>query len=158
MKVQAAEKFKENEEIQDPVKLTLALHQVAYNVQYKTHFPLSQWNITRRLHLTKQDKDMSLLQYYERFKSIAETADYVDIKLGIGKGMKDFVTQSSATETAAEIYRGISFLMGGDRYYYWKLLEELHNDYLSGNDRYPKSLDEAYTLMSDLGYLSLPDR
>ena len=58
-------------------------------------------------------------------------------------------SQSSATETAAEIYRGISFLMGGDRDYYWKLLEELHNDYLSGNDRYPKSLDEAYTLMSD---------
>ena len=39
--------------------------------------------------------------------------------------------------------------MGGDGDYYWKLLEELHNDYLSGNDRYSKSLDEAYILMSD---------
>ena len=39
--------------------------------------------------------------------------------------------------------------MGWDMDYYWKLLEELHNDYLSGNNRYPKSLDKAYNLMSD---------
>ena len=82
------------------------------------------------MHLTRQNKGMSLLQYYERFNSITDTEDCVNIKLGIGKGMKDFTTQLSATETAAEIYCGISFIMGGDRYYYWELLEDLHNDYL----------------------------
>ena len=92
---------------------------------------------------------MSLLQYYERFKGISDTEDYVDIKIGIGKGIKDFDTQSSATYTEAEIYCGISFLMGGDMYYHWKLLEELHNDNLMGKDGYPKSLYKAYTLMSD---------
>ena len=50
---------------------------------------------------------MSLLQYYERFKSITDMVDYVNIELVIGKGMKDFATQSSATETGAEIYCGI---------------------------------------------------
>ena len=39
--------------------------------------------------------------------------------------------------------------MVGDMDYYWKLLEEMQNDYLSGNERYLKLLDEAYTLMSD---------
>ena len=63
--------------------------------------------------------------------------------------MKDLSTQSSAIQTASEIYRGISFLMGGDRYYYWELLEQLHNDYLSGNYIYLKFLDDGYTLMND---------
>ena len=63
--------------------------------------------------------------------------------------MKYFFNKSSATETAAENYCGISFLTGGDMDYYWKLPEDLHNDQLSGNGRYPKSLDEDCTLMSD---------
>ena len=50
---------------------------------------------------------MSLLQYYERFKSIEYTEESVGIKLGIGKVIKYFATQSSATDNAAEIYRGI---------------------------------------------------
>ena len=58
VKVQAVDKFKEIEEIQDPVKLELVLRQVAYNVQYKTYFPLSEWTINQRLHLPRQDKGM----------------------------------------------------------------------------------------------------
>ena len=77
--------------------------QVAYSVQYNTSFPLSKWAITWRLHLIKQDTGVSLLHYYERFKSIADMADSVDIELGIGKGVKYFATQSSATETEDEI-------------------------------------------------------
>ena len=65
---------------------------------------------------------MSLLHHYERFNVIADTEDCVDIELGIGQVMKDFSTQSSATKTAAEIYHGIYFLMGGDMSYYCKIL------------------------------------
>ena len=92
---------------------------------------------------------MSLLQYYERFNSIAETEDSIDVKIGVRKLIKDFATQSSAIDTADEIYCGISFLRGGIRDNYLKLLEELHNDYLLCNYQFPKSLYEAYTLMSD---------
>ena len=92
---------------------------------------------------------MPLLQYYKCFKSIAHTEDYVEIKLGIGKVMKDFATQSSAKYTAAEIYCGISFLMGGDMDYYFKLLEEIHKAFLPGNDIYPNSFYKVYTLMSE---------
>ena len=41
VKIQAFKKFKEIVEIQDSVKLALALRQVDYNVQYKTYFRLS---------------------------------------------------------------------------------------------------------------------
>ena len=64
------------------------------------------------MNLTRQDKGMSLLQYYERFESIADTSDSFKTELGIGKGMKYFATNLSSTETADEIYRGISFIMG----------------------------------------------
>ena len=63
-----------------------------------------------------------MIQYYEHFRSIADTEYSVGTELVIGKGVKDFATRSSSTETAAEIYGGISFLMGGDRDYYWKML------------------------------------
>ena len=36
---------------------------------------------------------MSLLQFYERFKSIADTEDSVKTELGTGKGITDFATQ-----------------------------------------------------------------
>ena len=122
VKVQYFNKFKEIDQIQDPVKFELALRQVADNLQYKTYFPLSEWTITQKLHSTKQDKGMSLLPYHDRFKSIADTENYVDIKLVIWKGMKEFSTQSSATDTKAETYHRISFLMGGDRDYYCNML------------------------------------
>ena len=124
------------------------MRQVAYNVQNNRYFTLSKLTITQRLHITKQDKGVSLIQYYERFKSITYTAYSVNSELRIRNRMKHFFNKSSATETAAENYCGISFLTGGDMDYYWKLLAELYNDYLSGNNRYPKSLDKAYTLMS----------
>ena len=38
--------------------------------------------------------------------------------------------------------------MGVHRYYYWKLLKELYNDYLSVNNKYPKFIDKAYTRIS----------
>ena len=74
--------------------MALKLRQVAYNVQYKTYFMMYEWNITCRLNLTRKYKGMSLLRYYERFKSIADTENSVNIKLGIGKGMKDFAKES----------------------------------------------------------------
>ena len=48
---------------------------------------------------------MSLLQYYEHFKGIADTEDYIEIELGIGKVIKDFAAQSSATYTAAVMWK-----------------------------------------------------
>ena len=48
---------------------------------------------------------MSQLQYYEHFKGIAGTEDSIEIKLGIGKVMKDFAAQSSATYTAAVMWK-----------------------------------------------------
>ena len=72
--------------------MSLALRKVSYNFHYKAYFSLSEWTTTQRVHLKRQDKGMSLCQYYERFKIIADTADYVNNEMVIGNGMKDFAT------------------------------------------------------------------
>jgi hypothetical protein len=48
-----------------------------------------------------------------------------------------------------EQYLATVFLHGSDRNRYGKLLEDLENDYTHGQDRYPKTITAAYSLLTN---------
>jgi hypothetical protein len=46
-----------------------------------------------------------------------------------------------------EEYLACAFLLASDRKRYGKLIEDLENDHIQKNDKYPKTLVEAYNLL-----------
>jgi hypothetical protein len=48
-----------------------------------------------------------------------------------------------AEAAAKEEYLACAFLLGSDRLRYGKLIEDLENDHIQRNDKYPKTLVEA---------------
>ena len=51
--------------------------------------------------------------------------------------------KARAVENVRDAYMGCLFIHNSDRLRYSGLAQELHNDFLKGNDDYPKNLTEA---------------
>jgi hypothetical protein len=48
---------------------------------------------------------------------------------------------------ATEQYYRVAFLLGSNRVRYGKLIEDLENSHLKGQNNYPKTVQDAYTLL-----------
>jgi Zinc knuckle len=51
-------------------------------------------------------------------------------------------------EKARDHYLGFVFVMAADKGRYGKILEEMENSYIQGVNKYPKTLNEAHTLLT----------
>ena len=75
---------------------------------------------------------------------------FLDKKL---KGTTDAETASKKREAkkeAEEAYMDMAFILGANRIKYGRLIEELENSYLKGNEnKYPKTVTDAYNLLSN---------
>jgi hypothetical protein len=68
---------------------------------------------------------------------------------GIAKviaGAGNTVTADHRLE-AVERYYAVAFLLGSDHVRYRKLIEDLENAYLQGQNNYPKRVQDVYTLL-----------
>ena len=52
-----------------------------------------------------------------------------------------------AIEKAKDRYYAVAFILGADRTRYGKMIEDLENAMVQGDDRYPKTLNDAYNLL-----------
>ena len=55
--------------------------------------------------------------------------------------------ERKAMAVCREKYLAMLFFLGADRARYGRLIEKTENDFLQGTDNYPKTLNEAYTLI-----------
>ena len=100
-------------------------------------------------------------QYSKSFQAAKEVVEHCGAELGKFKVLADYIikdgggdpttttgtARTAAENTAKEAYEGIAFLCGlnGDRYQ--KLMDDLANSFLTGEDKYPRSLVGAYNLV-----------
>jgi hypothetical protein len=57
--------------------------------------------------------------------------------------------KADAKKAAQEQYLAVAFLRRSDRNRYGQLLVDLENAYTRGNDRYPKTVTSAYSLLTN---------
>ena len=57
------------------------------------------------------------------------------------------VEHTTARRAARQRYLATAFLLGADRNRYGKLIEDLENDFIQGEDKYPKTIEAAYRLL-----------
>ena len=88
------------------------------------------------------------------------------IPLGADHGMEDHILTNSgqsrsvlqpsditkATDTAIKVYQATAFLIGSDHYWCDKFIEELKNDYVTGVEKYPKTLQESLHILQHYNF------
>lgn len=114
----------------------------------------------RMLYLTRQDY-LSNQAYFERFKANVEVIEAIGGSIGDDPGLRlavlkewkidpDTATEDQVKKAQAEgkdWYLGVAFLLGMDRRRYGHVIEDIQQQYLYGNDIYPRTLVGAYNLI-----------
>jgi Zinc knuckle len=113
----------------------------------------------RRFYTFSQDRNMTCQVYLERFKNQVDVIEHCGgftSESGIvEKMLPRRVTMATAspielevaTKKAKERYLAVAFVLGSDRVRYGKLIEDLENSFIQGDDKYPTELTEAYNLL-----------
>jgi hypothetical protein len=108
-----------------------------------------------------QDKNNNSQEYYQRYKNQVEVAEHCGVDIGVDlevieETLQELgLTMASSTpdqvkvakEVSREEYLACAFLLGADRKRYGKLMEDTENVYIQKDDKYPKTLVEAYNLL-----------
>ena len=82
-----------------------------------------------------------------------DVLDHIGANVVNDSGLLDKISGGNAITDvhqaeAKEQYLATAFLMGADRNRFGKLIEDLENAHLLGDDTYPKTINEAYNLLS----------
>ena len=137
--------WKQWKEEDDVVSLNNAIKNLSFS---KTTVQYKPWNLTLQIKKflnTQQRKEESLSSYYKRFQTIKDVVE---------EGWGPFVPTKMALEnklTAEEVSNMLLacvFIAGVDKKRYGVVAEELNNQFLQGNENYPKTVEAAMNVMS----------
>jgi hypothetical protein len=130
-----------------------------FTFQTQKYGPQAMHEAKRRFYLLRQDKHMSVQQYYETFTNMVEVIEHCGGDIGTDRslvtemlGGTDRAIASEAAMTNAEKlakdkYLACAFILGSDKTRYGKLVEDLENAFTQGDDKFPKDMVSAYNLL-----------
>ena len=144
----------------DGVQLLIAIKDLMFNVQEQKYVPVSIHLAKRQFFLLSQGRN-TIGEYYEQFKNQTDVSTHIGAGIGDDEAIMKQVLRSQgidvdnpmdAQEETAETegiqwYLALAFLMGSDRSRFGRLLEKFENDFTAGNDNYPKTLTDAYSML-----------
>jgi len=148
----------------DVIELLRAIQRICYNFETQKYMPHAVHEAVRRFYLLRQEASMTCGAYLEKFKSSVEVLETCGGTIGESEIMVQAAANDIAGETvdinmasdddkasyaegARQRYLATAFILGSDRKRYKKLIQGLENDYLQGQDKYPRNLTGAYHLL-----------
>jgi hypothetical protein len=124
--------------------------------KYQSHQALAKslHDAKRRFYMLSQGKYQSPQAYLDQFTNMIKVVEYLGGTLGpdpalvkqIANGGS--ITQAHKKKALEETY-AMAFLMGSDCTRYGRLIENTEHAFLQKEDRYPKTLQEAYALITN---------
>ena len=160
-KIEALHDFEEMSTNGDGLALLKAIKNTAFSFQSQKYFPHSLYESTRRFYMTVQGKYMTNQAYLEQFQNmidvIVHTGGMVGHQPGIIRAIMrergidptnaTTMQQMEIEKEAQNRYLAVAFMLGSDKARFGRLLENLENDYLQGQNNYPTSITAAYNLL-----------
>lgn len=143
----------------DVLELLRNIKDIAFSFQSQKQKIHGLFDAKRRFFMQTQEKSMTCQMYLERFKNQVEVIEHCGGTMVEDNLINDYfeagVDRLTATQAqlnvarkkAKEAFLSMAFILLADRNRYAKLVEELENDYVKGNDHYPTDLTEAYNLL-----------
>ena len=136
----------------DGVKLLRIIKVLTYTVEETIHLPDSLMVLKEGFYTFKQNRGVTLQQYYEQFKTKVAVMDEMGVQLYDQRVAEQYATEGNRTNPNANDYRkardsalAIRFIRGarnGQKYY-----KHLRNSYLDSNNVYPSSAHVAYNIL-----------
>jgi hypothetical protein len=157
-KVEVKETYKMIVNIGDVLDLLKIFKTITHSFQsenFKTH---ALHEAKRRVYTACQDRAMTLQAPLERFRNMADVKEHCGGSLqeeGLLKEvMGDRDIEAIPAQEFAELgkqtrdlYLATAFTLSSDRTRYGKYIKDLENSYLRGNNKYPKTLYEVYSVL-----------
>eukprot|EP00978_Attheya_sp_CCMP212_P011483 scaffold28330_cov35-Attheya_sp.AAC.1 len=119
----------------------------------------------RRAFLLVQGKHMTTQAYMEMFQNVIDVVDHTGGSFGVTDSGNEYaalmlhgveleyVTDendlSNVKKSAREMYLATAFFLGADKIRFGRLIEDTENDFLQATNKYPKTLQAAYNLLSN---------
>ena len=159
-KLRSLPDFKTFDDKYDVLELLKGIKSCTYQIEQKKDPALALVNALKKFFLTFQGRGVTIESHYERFigmmevvegyggsfpvhnKLVNEELEYYD-----ENERTNTMNLQAATETARERLTSMLFLLSVGRSRYGSLLTELETDKVKGFDNYPKTLDEAYSMI-----------
>ena len=106
---------------------------------------------------------MTAFTYLEQFINMVDVVEAIGGNIGLHEAVltevaiKDGIDlkiitnaqRDALSKTAKEKYLAMSFMLGADRTRYGRLIENMENAFLQGQDTYPKTINNAYNLIAN---------
>jgi hypothetical protein len=135
------------------IELLKLIRSVAYHYEPQLFKPLAIDDAIIKYAMLKQGKQTTPAEFLEQFRNHVNVLDAVGATIGPHIGILKTMTGDGREPNivdknmAREQSLAISFLNRVDRTRYGKLMEDLKNSYLLGQNNYPTNLTDAYNLV-----------
>jgi hypothetical protein len=124
----------------------------AFKFEPQIYKPLAINDAIHRFVNARQAKNVSVAEYLEQFQNNLDVLEAVGATVGPHSGVITMITEGQAATPdqlcdAKERSVAVAFINKADQSRYGRLLEDLRNNYLMGQDNYPRNLNQAYNLL-----------
>jgi hypothetical protein len=147
----------------DGLGLLKAMKDLVYNFQSQKYLPHALHESKRRFYFCAQGRLATTSAYMEQFQNVIDVIEHSGGSIGDDPGIlqglaaekeKDLKGMSpnelsELKKEAQEQYLAVAFLLSADRGRYGRFIEGLENDFLQGQDRYPKTITAAFSLLTN---------
>jgi hypothetical protein len=158
-KLESTDSFQLTASQGDAIELLKMIKNITYNYQSQKYTPQAIHNAKKRFYQCYQPSSMSVQTYYEQFMNLFDVTGHIGGSIGcnpkilyiISKANNYGVADLSGEErhTVKEQYLAVAFIFGADRPRFSRIIDKLQHDYLQGYDGYPKTVQSAYSLLTN---------
>jgi hypothetical protein len=152
-RLESLDEFEAISRTMDGIKLLKLIRSVAYHYEPQCYKPLAIDDAIVKYAMFKQGKTTTPAEFLEQFRNHVNVLEAVGATIGPHAGVLASITQGTREPNvvdravAREQSMAVAFINKVDRTRYGKLLEDLQNNYLMGQNNYPTNLTEAYNLV-----------
>ena len=160
-KIEAEEGFAAMSADNDGLLLLRTIKNITYRFQSQKYSPHSLFESKKRFYTQFQGRIMTTQQYHIQFQNTVDVIKHSGGNIGDDHGVEEMIigTRDKATMTPGEkktlsedVEQRIlatAFILCADRLRFGKLIEDMENSYLQGNNKYPATVSAAYHLLSN---------
>jgi ribosomal protein S7 len=135
------------------IELLKLIKTISFKFEPQVYKPLAIDDAMRKFMSAKQGKQMQAAESLEQFQNHLDVLEAMGATIGPHRGVINMITGEAGVATpvqineANELSIAVAFINNADKTRYGRLLEDLRNNYLMGQDNYPKTLNSAYNLL-----------
>jgi hypothetical protein len=147
----------------DGLGLIMAIKDLVFNFLSQKYLPQALHESARRFYSCRQGKQMTTQAHLELFQNTVDVIQHSGGTIGNHPGIVDMIMsrrgliaaltsdaeKAEVAKEAQDEYLAIAFLLHADRTRYSSMLQDYENDFLQGQDNYPKTVTAAYNVLTN---------